>query len=142
MVELRRTLLLPLDDLVAVTREFINPDVSRSGMDRCLRRHGVSVLKDLVPVIVGEEAVKKTFKDYRPGFLHVDIKYLPQMPDETAYRLGSGRARDRVGDPLLLLSLSVTAPVRRAAVAPRYAGTGTGIGTAFVNTISPSSSRP
>ena len=86
VVELRRTLLLPLDDLVAVTREFINPDVSRSGMDRCLRRHGVSVLKDLVPVIVGEEAVKKTFKDYRPGFLHVDIKYLPQMPDETSRR--------------------------------------------------------
>ena len=27
VVELRRTLLLPLDDLVAVTREFINPDV-------------------------------------------------------------------------------------------------------------------
>ena len=44
VVELRRTLLLPLDDLVAVTREFINPDVSRSGMDRCLRRHGVSGL--------------------------------------------------------------------------------------------------
>ena len=86
VVELRRTLLLPLDDLVAVTREFINPAVSRSGMDRCLRRHGVSVLKDLVPVIVGQEAVKKTFKDYQPGFLQVDIKYLPQMPDETRRR--------------------------------------------------------
>jgi len=28
-VELRRMLLLPLDDLLAVTREFLNPDVSR-----------------------------------------------------------------------------------------------------------------
>ena len=28
----------------------------------------------------------KTFKDYEPGFVHVDIKYLPQMPDETARR--------------------------------------------------------
>jgi hypothetical protein len=44
VVELRRTLLLPLDDLLAVTREFINPGVSRSGLDRCLRRHGVSDL--------------------------------------------------------------------------------------------------
>ena len=35
-VELRRMLLLPLDDLLAVTREFLNPDVSRSGLDRCL----------------------------------------------------------------------------------------------------------
>jgi len=27
-------------------------------------------------------AKKKTFKDYEPGFIHVDVKYLPQMPDE------------------------------------------------------------
>ena len=86
VIELRRTLLLPLDDLVAVTREFINPGVSRSGMDRCLRRHGVNVLKGLIPAVVGQEAVKKTFKDYQPGYLHVDIKYLPQMPDETRRR--------------------------------------------------------
>jgi hypothetical protein len=31
VVELRKTLFLPLDDLLAVTREFINPNVSRSG---------------------------------------------------------------------------------------------------------------
>ena len=35
VVHLRRTLLLPLDDLLAVTREFICPHVSRSGLDRC-----------------------------------------------------------------------------------------------------------
>ena len=45
-VSLRRSLLLPLDDLLAVVREFLNPDVSRSGLDRCLRRHGVSNLRD------------------------------------------------------------------------------------------------
>ena len=48
-VELRRMLLLPLDDPLAVTREFLNPDVSRSGLDRCLRRHGVSNLNPLRP---------------------------------------------------------------------------------------------
>src|SRR6056297_1922566 len=41
-VSLRTTLLLPLDDLLSVVREFLNPNVSRSGLDRCLRRHGVS----------------------------------------------------------------------------------------------------
>ena len=86
VVELRRTLLLPLDDLLAITHEFINPAASRSGLDRCLRRHGVSNLKTLQPEIEGEEAPKKTFKDYEPGFLHIDIKYLPQMPDETQRR--------------------------------------------------------
>jgi transposase InsO family protein len=86
VVELRRMLLLPLDDLLAITHEFINTQASRSGLDRCLRRHGVNNLKSLLPVVEGEAAPKKTFKDYEPGFLHVDIKYLPQMPDETHRR--------------------------------------------------------
>jgi transposase InsO family protein len=85
-VELRRTLLLRLDDLLAVTREFINPHVSRSGLDRCLRRHEVSSLKSLQPEVEGESPAPKTFKDYEPGFVHVDIKYLPQMPGETHRR--------------------------------------------------------
>ena len=90
VVELRRTVLLPLDDLVAVVREFINPDVSRSGLDRCLRRHGVANLRELqaqARADAGEvKAPLKTFKDYEPGFLHMDIKYLPQMPDESERR--------------------------------------------------------
>ncbi len=49
VVALRQTLLLPLDDLLAMTREFIHPAVSRSGLDRCLRRHGVSNLSALIP---------------------------------------------------------------------------------------------
>jgi transposase InsO family protein len=84
VVELRRFLLLPLDDLLAVTREFLNPEVSRSGLDRCLRRHGVSNLKALLPKTPAEP--RKTFKAYEPGFLHVDVKYLPQMADETTRR--------------------------------------------------------
>ena len=84
VVELRRMLLLPLDDLLAVTREFLNPDASRSGLDRCLRRHGMSNLNALRPK---EPATARNgFKAYQPGFLHVDVKYLPQMSDETKRR--------------------------------------------------------
>jgi transposase InsO family protein len=86
VVELRRTLLLPLDDLLVVTREFVNAQVSRSGLDRCLRRHGVAQLRELLVVPEGETPSVKTFKDYEPGFVHVDIKYLPQMPDESSRR--------------------------------------------------------
>lgn len=86
VVEIRRTLLLPLDDLLVITRGFINPQVSRSGLDRCLRRHGVSRLADLYPETEGETPPKKTFKDYEPGFVHIDIKYLPKMPDEDQHR--------------------------------------------------------
>lgn len=82
VVALREALLLPLDDLLAVTHEFINPEVSRSGLDRCLRRHGLSNLKTLLSRDEGEKPKYQTFKDYALGFVHVDVKYLPQMPDK------------------------------------------------------------
>ena len=83
-VELRRTLLVSLDDLLAVVREFLNPNVSRSGLDRCLRRHGVGNLHDLQAK--DPRPKHKAFKAYEPGYLHVDVKYLPQMAEETSRR--------------------------------------------------------
>jgi len=83
-VELRRTLLLPLDDLLTVVREFLCPTVSRSGLDRCLRRHGVSNLRALKPQ--SPKRTHKPFQSYEPGYVHVDVKYLPQMGDETSRR--------------------------------------------------------
>ena len=74
-VKLRRMLLLPLDDLLAVTREFLKPDLSRLGLYRCLHRHGVSNLNALAHKTPPEP--HKAFKTHEPGFLHVDVKYLP-----------------------------------------------------------------
>ena len=84
VVELRRTLLLPLDDLLAVTREFICAEATRSGLDRCLRRHGAGNLNALKPA--QPAPASKTFKAYEPGYLHLDLKYLPQMQDESSRR--------------------------------------------------------
>ena len=84
VVHLRRALLLPLDDLLAVTREFICEKVSRSGLDRCLRRHGVGNLNALKPAEPAQP--HKAFKSYVPGYLHMDVKYLPQMQDEDKRR--------------------------------------------------------
>lgn len=81
VVELRRMLLLPLDDLLAVTREFICDRVSRSGLDRCLRRHGVGNLNALKPAV--PKQVHQPFKSYEPGYLHMDVKYLPQMQEQS-----------------------------------------------------------
>jgi len=87
VIELRKTLMLPLEDLLAVTREFINEQASRPALARCLARHGVGNLRQMqVEQNPGEAPVVKTFKSYEPGFVHVDIKYLPQMPDETSRR--------------------------------------------------------
>jgi hypothetical protein len=69
-MEVRRTQWLPLDDLRVVAREFLNPKVSRSGLMRCLARHGLNrgpVEDKDAPI------VRKSFKDYAPGFVHVDI---------------------------------------------------------------------
>jgi transposase-like protein len=78
---------ITLDDLLAVTREFINPKASRSGLARCLKRHGLSNLRDLVPQEEGSRDNRtKTFKDYEPGFVHMDVKYLPKMPDEVKHK--------------------------------------------------------
>ncbi|MDF9392539.1 MULTISPECIES: IS481 family transposase [Methylococcus] len=82
VVELRRTLLLSLDDLTAITRAHIHPGASRAALGRLLKREGVSRLTDLIPVAEGEAAPQKSFKDYAPGYLHLDLKELPRMPDE------------------------------------------------------------
>lgn len=67
-VALRKTLLVSLDDLLAVVREFLNPNVSRSGLDRCLRQHGVGNLGDLQAKAARPK--HSGFKAYEPGYLH------------------------------------------------------------------------
>jgi len=47
VVELRTRLLLSLDELLAVCQQFINGKTSRAGLQRCLKRHGVSRLADM-----------------------------------------------------------------------------------------------
>ena len=48
------------------------------------RSHGVSNLKALLPEKPAE--ARKIFKAYEPGFLHVDVKYLPQMKTQRVAR--------------------------------------------------------
>jgi transposase InsO family protein len=88
VVALRRSLLLSVDDLLVVVREFIKPDMVRSGLIRLLTRYQANRLQDLYAE--QSEAVEggkpKTFKDYEPGYLHVDIKYLPKMPHDPQKR--------------------------------------------------------
>ena len=82
VIYLRTQLLLPLDDLLAVVHEFIEPAMSRSALDRLLRRRGHSRL----PAPPKASTTTQAFKAYEPGFVHVDVKYLPQMQDEDKRR--------------------------------------------------------
>jgi hypothetical protein len=47
VVLLRTQLLLSLDELLSVCKQFIHGGVSRAGLQRCLKRHGVSRLADM-----------------------------------------------------------------------------------------------
>ena len=88
VVALRRPLLLPVDDLRVVVREFIKPDMIRSCLIRLLTRYQANRLQDLYAEQseAAEGGKVKTFKDYEPGYLHVDIKYLPKMPNDPQKR--------------------------------------------------------
>jgi hypothetical protein len=72
-VALRKTLLVSLDDLLAVVRGFLNPDVSRSGLDRCLRRHGIGNLRDLKARVARPK--HSGFKAYEPAYVQL-LRYL------------------------------------------------------------------
>ncbi len=80
MRELRRSLALPLDDIVEAMRRCINPELSRSAVHRCLQRHGVSAR--LTPQKVPAAA----FHTEAPaGFIHLDVKSLPPLDRRRSY---------------------------------------------------------
>lgn len=71
---LRRSLYLPLDDLLFITKQYIIPAVSCAGIARQLKHEGMSGLTDLIATTESEKIFPKmTFKDYKPGFIHIDI---------------------------------------------------------------------
>ena len=80
ILELRRSLGLPLDDIVEAMRRCLNPQLSRSGVHRCLKRHGLSAR--LTP----QQAPAVAFQTDRPaGFIHIDVKYLPPLGRRRSY---------------------------------------------------------
>jgi transposase-like protein len=68
--EFRRLTKFSLDDVFVSLRDNI-PKLTRSNLHRCLQRHGLSHLpKDKV------EKPKKKFKEYKIGYVHIDITTL------------------------------------------------------------------
>ena len=92
VTELCRLLEWPLDDPRVITQRFIDPEVSRSGLNRLLQREGLVSLRALAAARARQKeeneatARKKGFREYAPGFIPLDIKYLPKMPEETSRR--------------------------------------------------------
>lgn len=68
VVAFRRHSLLPLDDCLYALQPTI-PHLTRSSLNRCLQRHGISRL----PEVSGNKPVKKNFKRYPIGYFHIDL---------------------------------------------------------------------
>jgi transposase-like protein/transposase len=67
----RKSMQLPLDDCLDALLDVI-PYLTRSALHRCLTRYGLSQL----PRHAETQPLKKTFKPYPIGFVHVDITEL------------------------------------------------------------------
>ena len=76
VLALRQSLYFPLDDLLFITRQYINPDVSRSGLARLLKREGMSRLQDVIPEAEGETIAPKTRFDSRADLQTTLMNYL------------------------------------------------------------------
>ena len=65
---------MSLDELLALVHEFLNPKVSHSGLDCCLRMHGVGSSLNLKAK--DERTEQIGLKAYDSQYLHIDVKYL------------------------------------------------------------------
>jgi len=68
IVAFRRHTLLPLDDCLYGLQPSI-PHLTRSSLHRCLERHGISRL----PELLGDKPKRSKFAAYAIGYFHIDI---------------------------------------------------------------------
>ena len=68
VIAFRKYSLLSLNDCLYVLKEVI-PHLSRSCLYRCFQRSGTTKL----PELIKKKEKRKKFKEYRPGYVHMDI---------------------------------------------------------------------
>jgi transposase InsO family protein len=77
-ISIRKASWLPLDEVFEMLLEQ-NESISRSSIYRCLLKNKIN----RVPEAIKDKA--KVFKAYQPGYLHVDVTYLPKFEGKSAY---------------------------------------------------------
>ncbi|MDD3806797.1 MAG: hypothetical protein PHE86_02000 [Candidatus Marinimicrobia bacterium] len=78
VVSIRKTTWLPLDEVWEMLFVY-NPQITRSSVYRTFCRNHVN----RVPQQEREKA--KKFKEYEPGYLHMDVTYLPKFEGNISY---------------------------------------------------------
>lgn len=77
-VALRKITWLPADDIVDLLQPMV-PKAGHSNVSRTFARYNVSK----VPTATREK--HKRFKSYEPGFIHIDLTYIPQLEKTKKY---------------------------------------------------------
>jgi transposase-like protein len=77
-ISLRESTWLPLDE-VWETLLDINHKISRSSVYRLFLRNGINKVPEK------EKEKSKKFKEYDPGFVHMDVTYLPKFDGKKSY---------------------------------------------------------
>lgn len=78
IVSVRRSTWLPIDEIWEMLLET-NPNMSRSSVYRCLVKEKINKVPQ------AKRDVAKKFKEYKPGYLHMDVTYLPKFNGCSSY---------------------------------------------------------
>ncbi len=78
--EIRLTTLFSIDQILEIVKDFI-PKATYFNIYRCLKKHNLNNVRTLR----NEKPPKKhagEFEEYEPGFIHIDLKYMPKLSSE------------------------------------------------------------
>ena len=82
--EVKKFTLLSLDDLLEILKPFI-PKLTRKILYTTLKQEGLNNNKLILPSDEIKKKRIKKFKNYDPGYIHIDIKYLPKIDKKRKY---------------------------------------------------------
>lgn len=78
VISLRSSTWMPLDEVWESLLEG-NPSITRSSVYRCLLKENINRVPQ------EKKDIAKKFKAYKPGYLHIDVTYLPKFEGKSHY---------------------------------------------------------
>ena len=84
IAEIKKITRFGIDDILQILKPFI-PTLNRDNLYTTLKQKGLNRNELFLPQVELEKKVIKKFKNYEPGYIHIDIKFLPKINKEKKY---------------------------------------------------------